>query len=229
MLLPGLRSLPFWTSPDSTRVAYGDKTVSHVIEHLQKNANVIRAEYLEQQNGEKNKLPPTNDYHDHQKSLHEGKWEWFSYLNKGNVQGNFAFQFPKTAKVLHALREDHLLFEGTPFGFCFFSNLHGNSSIQAHTSPMNLRLRIHLPLIVPKNTENKDEDCAIRVGNMARPWIQDKAMVLDDSYNHEVWNRTSEERVLLLVDIWHPDISLAEKKEIVAMFQQARQDGLWKR
>lgn len=88
MFLPGLRSLPFWTSPDYTRVAYGDAMVTHVVEHLQKHAAMIRAEYLEKQN-ETNKLPPTNDYHDHQKSLHEGKWEWFSYLNKGNVQGNF--------------------------------------------------------------------------------------------------------------------------------------------
>lgn len=86
-----------------------------------------------------------------------------------------------------------------------------------------------MPLIVPETTPEEDDLCAIRVGNMARPWIPDKAMVLDDSYNHEVWNRTSQERVLLLVDIWHPDISLAEKQEIVGMFQQARQDGLWKR
>ena len=94
MFLPGLRSLPFWTSPDYTRVAYGDPMVTHVVEYLEKNADTIRAEYLEQQN-EQNKLPPTNDYHDHQKSLHEGKWEWFSYLNKGNVQGNFvSFDLP---------------------------------------------------------------------------------------------------------------------------------------
>lgn len=92
---------------------------------------------------------------------------------------------------------------------------------------MNLRLRIHLPLIVP--SPNDDTDCGIRVGNMTRPWTTDKALVLDDSYNHEVWNRTKEQRVLLLVDIWHPDVTLAEKQEIVAMFQEARQQGLWKR
>ena len=143
--------------------------------------------------------------------------------------------FPETAKILHQLREEHLLFEGTPFGFCFFSNLHGQASIQAHTSPMNLRLRIHLPLIVPEATISTNElgmeepDCAIRVGTITRPWNLDKALVLDDSYNHQVWNRTNEERVVLLVDIWHPDISLAEKQHIVEMFQEARQQGLWRR
>ena len=51
----------------------------------------------------------------------------------------------------------------------------------------------------------------------------------DDSYDHEVWNRTDQNRVLLLIDIWHPDISPHEKKEIIQMFQTARLQGLWKR
>eukprot|EP00980_Cylindrotheca_fusiformis_P021350 scaffold8235_cov113-Cylindrotheca_fusiformis.AAC.4 len=93
---------------------------------------------------------------------------------------------------------------------------------------MNLRLRVHLPLIVPNQGDDSDA-CGIRVGNQARNWIQDKALVLDDSFNHEVWNRTEENRVLLLVDLWHPDVSLTEKQEIVGMFQEARQQGLWKR
>ena len=75
----------------------------------------------------------------------------------------------------------------------------------------------------------EEPDCAIRVGTITRQWNLDKALVLDDSYNHQVWNRTNEERVVLLVDIWHPDISLAEKQHIVEMFQEARQQGLWRR
>jgi aspartate beta-hydroxylase len=63
----------------------------------------------------------------------------------------------------------------------------------------------------------------------ASPWTNGKALVLDDSYDHEVWNRTEETRILLLVvDIWHPDISNAEKQEIVKVFQEAQQQGLWK-
>jgi aspartyl/asparaginyl beta-hydroxylase (cupin superfamily) len=92
---------------------------------------------------------------------------------------------------------------------------------------MNMRLRVHLPLIVPGSGEQ--DDCAIRVGNTTRPWATDKALVFDDSYNHEAWNRTEHNRVLLLVDIWHPDIALEEKQEIVKMFQEARQQGMWKR
>jgi aspartate beta-hydroxylase len=87
---------------------------------------------------------------------------------------------------------------------------------------MNLQLRIHLPLILPtttiqlsmgRNNDDNDSDeddipCDIRVGPIVRPWIQDKALVFDNAYNHEVWNRTNKKRVLLLVDIWHPNIVL---------------------
>ena len=38
---------------------------------------------------------------------------------------------------------------GTPFSFCFFSTLHAGAEIAAHSGPCNLRLRCHLPLIVP--------------------------------------------------------------------------------
>jgi aspartate beta-hydroxylase len=82
------------------------------------------------------------------------------------------------------------------------------------------------------DNDTSDEDdipCGIRVGPIVRPWIQDKALVFDDAYDHEVWNRTNEKRVLLLVDIWHPDIALVEKQEIVQVFQNAKQQGLWKR
>jgi hypothetical protein len=192
--------------------------------------NDIRNEYLE--------VAPTlkSDYlaNDHSK-LHQGKWDWHSYLNKGSVQGHFAFHFRKTASVLQQLRDDHILFEGTPFGFCFFSSLHGKSRIQAHTSPINMRLRVHLPLIIPKE-QKVDKDgvdgalqCGIRVGPIVRPWTPGKALVLDDAYDHEVWNETEETRVLLLVDLWHPDVTMVERREIVEMFQKAKAEGLWKK
>lgn len=225
LFLPGLRSLPFWTSPDYSRIAYGDPTVEHVTKLLEQNASKIRDEYLQTAPS----LPSDYQDNDAHASLHQGSkpWKWHSYLNKGHVQGQFVQSFPHTATILQSLRNDGLLFEGTPFGFCFFSTLAGGSTIQAHTGPMNLRLRLHLPLIVPESDDNTN--IGIRVGGQDRAWVPDKALVLDDSYVHQVWNHTEEERVLLLVDIWHPDVSPTEKQDIIQLFQQARLDGLWKR
>lgn len=41
-------------------------------------------------------------------------------------------------------------------------------------------------------------------------------MVLDDAFEHEVWNESDERRMVLIVDIWHPDFS---EKEVTWMEQ----------
>ena len=129
---------------------------------------------------------------------------------------------------------------GTPFSFSFFSTLHAQSVIAPHSGPSNLRLRCHLPLIVPKaggtaggkeggsrplpggasssfpssSSPLVDEyeslediqaavPCGICIGDQVRAWEEGKCLVFDDAYEHSVWNRTEEERVLLLVDFWH--------------------------
>jgi len=123
---------------------------------------------------------------------------------------------------------------GTPFGFCFFSTLHGNSSIKAHSGPMNLRLRMHLPLVVPKSTlasnsssspNNTRPALGIRVADQVREWHEGSSIVLDDSYVHEVWNDSTESRVLFLLDLWHPDVRVEEREKITNMFDYARGKG----
>ncbi len=248
MIVPGLRSLPFWTSRG--QVAFQDPQLSNIVRHLQENVATIREEYQ--------RVSPTlsSDYDattttksagtehtddngiEGSASLHTGSWDWHSYLLHGQVQPTFCEKFQVTTKIIQSMGKD--LFTHNPFGFCFFSKLSGNSSIRAHASPINFRLRIHLPLIVPQassltssnvtNTEhdNKhDIDIGIRVGPLTQSWIQDQPMVLDDSYNHQVWNNTNEERVVLLIDVWHPDVRPREREEIVRMFQHAKLQGWW--
>lgn len=239
MLVPGLRSLPFWTNANG-QVAYQDPQVSEIVQHLQHNVATIREEYQ--------RVSPTlpSDYDattqkstvsagtehvdDTHGSLHTGSWDWHSYLLHGQVQPTFCEQFPITTKIIQSIGPN--LFTHNPFGFCFFSKLSANSSIRAHASPINFRLRIHLPLIVPQSTttssttsSTEDHPIGIRVGPTIQSWIQNQAMVLDDSYNHQVWNNTNDERVVLLVDIWHPDVRPREREEIVRMFQHAKLQG----
>jgi hypothetical protein len=198
-----------------------------LVAYLEGHASMIREEYVAKADS------VDQDYqdagHDHSK-LHKGSWKWHTYMNKGTVANNFssfATNFPQTHKILDNLRQQQpdLFFEDMPFGFCFLSTLGSHSKIEPHSSPMNLRLRIHLPLLVPSD---KPQECGIQVGSQIQPWIPDKCMILDDSYPHQVWNDTDDQRVLLLLDVWHPDVSPSERTEIVGLFQQAKEQGLWK-
>ena len=242
-------------------VAYGDPTITSIVTHLESNYEIIKNEYISAVMGlgESTNLDPRNpsvskplepDYDVNQigaehasDKLHAGSWDWHSFVLNGVTQPKFMDACPQTTAILQGL-EDKLFFTSgdggqgrgedtypNPFGFSFFSTLHGKSYIKPHTGPMNLRLRIHLPLIVPSHTKpdafsNKPQTkCGIRVGDQIRSWKEGKAVVLDDSYEHEVWNETNETRVLLLVDVWHPDVRKEERYRIGEMFRFAVDQG----
>jgi aspartyl/asparaginyl beta-hydroxylase (cupin superfamily) len=96
-----------------------------------------------------------------------------------------------------------------------FSLLKPGTHIPAHHGISNTRLICHLPVLAPAG-------CALRVGPMTRSWEEGKALIFDDSFEHEAWNRGSRLRVVLLFEIWRPEISLAERDELTALFEAVR-------
>jgi len=63
------------------------------------------------------------------------------------------------------------------------------------------------------------EECFLKVAGDARPWEEGKMIIFDDSYEHEAANLSKDkERVILLIDIWHPDLVLEEREQIKNMF-----------
>ena len=91
-----------------------------------------------------------------------------------------------------------------------FSLLKPKTRIPPHTGVSNVRLVTHLPLIVPPG-------CGFRVGNDTREWETGKAWVFDDTIEHEAWNDSEQLRVVLIFDVWHPQLSAAERAMITAM------------
>jgi aspartyl/asparaginyl beta-hydroxylase (cupin superfamily) len=92
-----------------------------------------------------------------------------------------------------------------------FSMLKAGAHIGAHTGMHNTRLVCHLPLIVP-------EGCRFRVGNEVREWETGKLLIFDDTIEHEAWNDSDEDRVVLIFDVWRPELSEQEKFELTALF-----------
>lgn len=93
-----------------------------------------------------------------------------------------------------------------------FSLLRAGSRIPPHTGMINTRLVCHLPLIVPGNG-------ALRVGDSQREWEFGKLMMFDDSVEHEAWNHAARDRLVLIFDVWRPEISEDERKQIRTLFE----------
>jgi len=58
----------------------------------------------------------------------------------------------------------------------------------------------HIGLKIPENYDN----CAIRVDDEIVHWQNGEAFVFDDTFKHETWNMTDEERVILLLHFDRP-------------------------
>jgi beta-hydroxylase len=81
-----------------------------------------------------------------------------------------------------------------------FSILEPGKHIPHHRGPYNGVLRLHLGMIIP---EPRDQ-VAIRVDTQICHWQEGKALLFDDAYDHEAWNRTDKTRVVLFVDFVKP-------------------------
>jgi len=93
-----------------------------------------------------------------------------------------------------------------------FSLLKPGAHIPAHHGLVNTRLIGHLPLIVPGK-------CTFRVGNDVRDWVEGKAWAFDDTIEHEAWNHSNGTRVILLFDIWRPELTEEERGLVVSLFE----------
>ena len=135
-----------------------------------------------------------------------GSWQVCMFYEQGRRNDDVCCQCPTTTAVL----EGHSSIRRSA-GLIYLSRMAPHTHVAAHQARGNIRLRCHLALSIPKG------DCAIRVGDEIRRWEEGKCIVFDDSFEHEVWNRTDEARLVLLVDLWHPDLTELERAALDAI------------
>jgi len=119
------------------------------------------------------------------------QWKTFVLYGFGERLERNCAQMPVTAEALAKVPNLRV---------AWLSILAPGYHIPAHTGVTKGLLRAHLGLIVPQAREK----CRIRVGDEVRAWAPGEIIVLDDTYEHEVWNDTDEERVVLLFDFDRP-------------------------
>ena len=69
-----------------------------------------------------------------------------------------------------------------------------------------LRLRIHLGLKIPQ------KGCGMEISGTQVNWTEGCVIIFDDSFEHWVWNNSEEERMIFILDIPHPDLTVEQRK-----------------
>ena len=136
-------------------------------------------------------------------------WGAFHLWKEGKRIDENCARAPRTAALAEALPLCRI--EGRAPAV-FFSILKAGSHIPPHTGVTNVRSIVHLPLIVPLG-------CAFRVGGETREWRKGEAFVFDDTIEHEAWNRSGEDRALLIVDTWNPHLSEHERTMVCRLYE----------
>lgn len=140
--------------------------------------------------------------------LESSDWTAFYLLKNGERVETNAARCPRTMQALESVPLPRL--PGCSPSV-LFSQLRPGAHIPPHTGIINTRLICHLPLVVPPG-------CTFRVGNETREWVEGKAWLFDDTIEHEAWNRSDRTRVILLFEVWRPELSEAERELVAAMF-----------
>jgi len=158
---------------------------------LEKNWKAIRQE-LDQMLAYRDDLPNFQDISPEQRLLtDDDRWKTYFFYGYGfRFAGNCA-QCPRTATLL----------AGIPaLTTAFFSVLGPHKRLPEHRGPYKGVIRYHLGLKIP----SPPEACGIRVGGETAHWQEGKSLLFDDTYQHEAWNDTDEDRVVLFLDIVRP-------------------------
>lgn len=116
-----------------------------------------------------------------------------------NVFMLYTYGYKPTANRTRCPRTVELLAQIPHLSQAFFSILDPGKCIPAHEGPTRSYLRYHLALKVPE-----DDPPHIRVVDETYTWREGESVLFDDSWEHEVVNRASEPRAVLIVDVLRP-------------------------
>ncbi|CAE7300669.1 Asph [Symbiodinium microadriaticum] len=142
--------------------------------------------------------------------LHSGVWLKLEIWSKGGFAADEAT--PETEAAISAAMDTGEAMTSAP-GRAALSLLTLGATIMPHCGPTNHRLRLHLPLLLPGGAQRMS---GLTVAGETRDWELHRCLVFDDSFEHEIRLPPSESgepepslaqeaRVVLLLDLWHPD------------------------
>lgn len=201
----------FFYVPGLPTMPYPDRSLFPWLEVLEQSTEVIRAEMLASREAADSPYRPflglpADDLPEGLLAGSRGKPAWDAYFlyRHGMALESHHAACPATVA---ALAQTPLVQIRDHAPEICFSVLAPGSHILPHRGVTNTRLTAHLPLVVPT-------DCALVAGGETHVWQEGRAMVFDDTFEHEAWNRSDQLRVILLMDTWNPWLRLEERAAV---------------
>ncbi len=153
-----------------------------------------------------NKERPQGDVHG---LLENPDWSTYFLWENGGPVDDHVVRCPQTFRA--TVDTVPLCHIGPRAPSVMLSLLRPGAHIPPHTGMINCRYICHLPLVVP-------DGCGFRVGDRTIEWEEGRLIAFDDTVQHEAWNRGSQNRLVLIFDIWRPELGEDERQMVNALF-----------
>ncbi|XP_052746848.1 aspartyl/asparaginyl beta-hydroxylase isoform X3 [Bicyclus anynana] len=187
--VPRLRGRPWWPVEETPYVKLA-RALEKSWRDILKEGEAAKALYEKEKEGLKER----------------GDWSQLDlFVRGGEIPGRCA-RAPVTCGIVRA----EAAAAGCRRGQVKFSAMAAGTHVRPHVGPTNCRLRMHLGL---SNTK----DTYIRVDKDIKQWQTGKTFIFDDSFEHEVWHNGTGSRLVLIVDVWHPELTAKERRTLPAI------------
>jgi Aspartyl/Asparaginyl beta-hydroxylase len=187
---PGLTAKPYWDRsewPSESRA---------ILARLEESHEALRAEF-------EAGIPRARGAFRGQSTGYHGVADrWLSYplvKETGEPVPEAFAVFPRLARLLEELVSLEFPCK------TYFALMKPGAHLTEHCGGQNIQLRMHFALRIPPG------DTALRVGGIERHWENGKSLFFDDTFVHEAWNRTDQDRYILLMRLLHPELSPLER------------------
>ena len=128
--------------------------------------------------------------------LHEtadaGEWHVLYLDYRGHLWDDHCKMFPTLMKLAAEVPRRS--------GTLFISRLTPGAHIPKHCGATNTQLTAHFGIVVPEDGGGVE----LRVCREVRRQVEGQCSVFDDSFEHEVWNRSAHVRYNVFMQFWHP-------------------------
>jgi beta-hydroxylase len=183
-------------SKDANR-AYLDNSSFPWIDRLEANWKTVHDE-IEVVMLEQDRIPNVEDISEDgnmgadRKPMSQGsEWKWFFLYGYGHRIDTNCARCPETTKLVESIPG----MQGA-----IFAILAPGKHIPPHQGLYKGLLRYHLGVRIPEPSGA----CRITVNGETRAWEQGHSFVFDDTFTHEVWNESTVQRIILMIDVERP-------------------------